>query len=422
MTETQIARSAPRTMIRDKGTLKSLLESEATQSMMKNVSSQYMTEDRIAKAALLALSRQPKLAQCTTVSFLTSMMKAAQLGLDFSGATGQAYLIPFKQECTLIVGYQGMIEVAYRSKNVEYIDAQLVYENDECVFNLGTDPKISHVPCFDGDRGEVKFGYAVARLKGVSIPKIELMSKAEIMAIKARSRAKDSGPWRTDEPEMMRKTIIRRIFKYLPKTQDILTASEVDNMQYDYGKQVAEDVKVGVAGLRDRIKDATPSKEQTRPVESTVKDTKEPEPKNNLCTFFCPACSREYRYGAKEGVGVKCECGQANIVLGTETKKRKGRPKGSKNKSKETATPEPEPQTRARPEVPEFEDTPEPQPEEIQQEQPDAGKLDDYLYVCLNPKCGRKFDTPLVGKDNKPQCPGCFSYNVDALADQRGNG
>ena len=372
MVETQITRSAPRAMIKDKGTLKSLLESEATQSMMKNVASKYMTEDRIAKAALLALSRQPKLAQCTTVSFLTSMMKAAQLGLDFSGATGQAYLIPFKNECTLIVGYQGMIEVAYRSKNVEYIDAQLVYENDECIFNLGTDPKIMHIPYMDGDRGEVKFGYSVARLKGVSIPKIELMSKAEIMAIKARSRAKDSGPWKTDEPEMMRKTVIRRIFKYLPKTQDVLTASEIDNMQYDYGNQVAEDVKTGVAGLRDRIKDATPGKEQTRPVESTTTDTPQPEPE--------------------------------------KPKKKTGRPKGSKNKVKSTATPEPQPERQQAP-VPEFENQPEPQPEEIQQEQPQgADKLNDFLYVCLNPKCGRKFDTPLVGQDNKPQFPGCFSY------------
>ena len=380
----EIQRSTPRAMIKDKGTLKGLLDSPATQEMMKNVASKYMTEDRIAKAALLALSRQPKLAQCTTISFLTSMMKAAQLGLDFSGATGQAYLIPYKQECTLIVGYQGMIEVAYRSKNVEYIDAQLVYENDECVFNLGTDPKIMHIPFMDGDRGDVKFGYAVARLKGVSIPKIELMSAAEIMAIKARSPSRSQGPWQTDESEMMRKTVIRRIFKYLPKTQEILTASEIDNMSYDYGNRVAEDVKTGIEGLREKLQKVTPTKDQIgpKPIDSTVTDTPQSEPQPE------------------------------------PEKAKKGRPKGSKNKKKEESQPESqsEPEQRTQPEVPEF--NIEPTSKEIQQEQPDADKLKDYLYVC--PKCDHKFNEGLAGRDGKTQCPKCLTYEIDAIADQKG--
>lgn len=391
MTETQIQQSTPRAMIRDKNTLKSLLDSDATKQMIKNVASKYMTEDRISKAALLALSRQPKLANCSTISFLTSMMKAAQLDLDFSGATGQAYLIPFKQECTLIVGYQGMIEVAYRSDKVAYIDAQLVYENDECVFNLGTDPRIEHTPCFDGDRGEVKFGYAVARLKGIDIPKIELMSRAEIMAIKARSMAKDFGPWKTDEHEMMRKTLIRRIFKYLPKTQEILTASEIDNMQYDYSNKIAESVKTGVEGLRDRIKSEAP--ETTRKhVENTPVETK-----------VAPMSQDETE----------------QLKAAEKKAKKKGRPPGSKNKPKvETKTetaPEQEQSSETMPDEPKWDPETIPQPgqettpEEIQQEQPDASKLDDYKYICN--KCKTKFDVP----EREILCPNCYCKDIKKL-------
>lgn len=382
MTTTDLQTSPPRTLIRDKNTLKSLLESDAMQQSLKNVASKYMTEEKIVKAALLALSRQPKLAQCTTTSFLTSMMKAAQLDLDFSGATGQAYLVPFKQTCTLIVGYQGMIEVAYRSKHVEYIDAQLVYENDECVFNLGTDPKIVHIPNMDSDRGKVKFGYAVVRLKGVSIPKIELMSDSEMLAIKDRSKARSDGPWVTDENEMKRKTIIRRVFKYIPKTSEILTASEIDNMQYDYGNKVAEDVKSGVEGLRDRLQESTPTKAQTRPVESTTTPTPQPEQE--------------------------------------KPKKRGGRPKGSKNKTKVERQPEPE--AKSQEEVTDIANWPESLPtgdpkEQPKEQAPSADKLQDYLYSCT--KCGFKFDTPKVGHENKTQCPNCLTYDIIATADEK---
>ena len=380
MAETQIQTSPARSIVKDKDTLKSLLDKDATKQMIKNVASKYMTEDRIAKAALLALSRQPKLAQCTSISFLTSMMKAAQLQLDFSGATGQAYLIPYKNECTLIVGYQGMIEVAYRSKNVEYIDAQLVYSEDTCEFNLGTDPHIKHTPYMDGDRGEVKFAYAVARLKDVAIPKIELMSHSELIAIKNRSQAKDSGPWKTDEPEMMRKTVIRRIFKYLPKTQEILTAAEIDNMSYDYSNQVAEDAKTGVAGLRDRIKESTPTKGQTRQVASIVTPTAQPKPE--------------------------------------KPKKHKGRPKGSKNRPETETPPEPEAKTpEEAADAPDWnpEDLPTGEPEQEQPVAPDADKLKDYLYAC--PKCGMKFDKPNRGKDGITLCPNCFSKDIVAIED-----
>jgi recombination protein RecT len=391
----ELARRAPTgAIIQDKGTLKALLEADATKSMIRNVASKYMTEDRISKAALLALSRQPKLANCTTTSFLQSMMKAAQLDLDFSGATGQAYLVPYGKACVLVVGYQGMVEVAYRSDKVAYIDAQLVYENDECKFNLGTNPTIVHQPYYGGDRGEVKFAYAVARLKGIEIPKIELMSKDEILKIKNRSKAKDDGPWQTDEPEMMRKTVIRRIFKYLPKTQEILTAAEIDNMSYDYGNAVAEDVKTGVAGLKERIKDATPPKH----VDSEQKDISPLEP---------------------------AEVEQ--LQQADEKPKKKGRPKGSKNRPKETApepTPEPTKDEDMMPiddvqksPIPEnvIPETPpeEPTPAEEKQEPPADKLLDkekEVEYECGN--CGWKSNQTGFGANGLKLCEKCFSADI----------
>lgn len=164
--------------------------------------------------------------------------------------------------------------------------------------------------------------------------------------------------------------------------------------------------KAGIEGLKERIKDETPTKEQTRPPESAVKDTPQPESKpepekpkrgrkKGLYDFVCPECQRTYQYGAKEGVGVQCECGKAKIV----------------RKPKEESQPESEPQPEPKMTVDDV------QPEESQQEQPDASKLEDYLYVCL--KCGHKFDQALSGKDGKTQCPNCLTYDIAATEDQK---
>jgi recombination protein RecT len=62
--------------------------------------------------------------------------------------------------------------------------------------------------------------YAVAHLKGGGI-QVEVMPKAEVDQHRARSRAGQSGPWVTDYEAMALKTVVRKIFKYLPKAGEI---------------------------------------------------------------------------------------------------------------------------------------------------------------------------------------------------------
>lgn len=257
-------------IVGSKNSLKAIMETPDFKESLKSVAGKYMTADHVIKAALLAVSRQPKLFQCSVASFIQSAIKAAELGLDFAGQTGQGYLIPFGKECQFIPGYQGFIEIAYRSEKVNYVDAQLVYENDTFEYNLGSNPFIKHRPSLTAtDRGKVLFGYAVVRLVGSDIPKIELMSHEEIMKIKARSKAKDSGPWKTDEAEMMRKTVLRRAFKYIPKTPEIQSAMEADNQQFDFKVEELKDDKsnLGAEGLKSRM--------EAKKVESTEVPTVE---------------------------------------------------------------------------------------------------------------------------------------------------
>ena len=93
-----------------------------------------ITPERFTRMVLSAISVNPKLASCTPKSFLGAMMSAAQLGLEPNTPLGQAYLIPYNNKGTLEVqfqiGYKGLLDLAYRSGEVEIIQANIFYEND----------------------------------------------------------------------------------------------------------------------------------------------------------------------------------------------------------------------------------------------------------------------------------------------------
>lgn len=192
----------------------------------------HITPERMTRIVMTEVRKNPKLAECDRASFFGSVIQCAQLGLEPGTGLGHAYLLPFsnkgRMEVQLIVGYQGMIDLAERSGKVT-IDAHVIYEKDEFEFTLGLDPSIKHVPYFgDGDRGDVKGAYAVARYAD-GRSKFRVLSRADIDNARASSKSGKSNysPWATHYDEMARKTAIRRLFKMLPKSpESVLAAAE----------------------------------------------------------------------------------------------------------------------------------------------------------------------------------------------------
>lgn len=228
-------------------TVKDLFEKKK-ESIMAIVP-RHIDPDRLIKVALVAISRTPLLMKCTPTSLLQSFMTAAQLGLDVGGVLGSAYLVPYRNnkngtyEAQFIVGYRGLIELARRSGQVESIEARIVYEADQFELEYGLNPKLVHKPAM-GERGALRCVYAIVRLKGGETM-IEAMTKSEIDAIRKRSRASDNGPWVTDYNEMARKTVIRRIAKYLPLTIDPLHSTIEKSDAAEFGApEVPFDIEV----------------------------------------------------------------------------------------------------------------------------------------------------------------------------------
>lgn len=73
-----------------------------------------------------------------------------------------------------------MIELAYRSAQMQMISAQVVYENDEFEYELGLNAKLIHRPTL-GERGEARLFYGLFKLKTGGFG-FEVMSKTAMDA------------------------------------------------------------------------------------------------------------------------------------------------------------------------------------------------------------------------------------------------
>lgn len=182
-------------------------------------------EERYLRSYLTQVRMNPKLLNCNQGSLFGAMMTGAALGLDPSPQLGQFHLVPYKDECTFIIGYHGMIALAYRG-DVKKIWAHEVCEHDEFNMEWGLKETLHHKPKFDGDRGKVIGYYAAAVLPNDEVSFV-YMTRTEIEKYaKKYSKAYTSGPWNdpTQFDSMAKKTALRQLFKWIPKSTELAVA------------------------------------------------------------------------------------------------------------------------------------------------------------------------------------------------------
>ena len=95
----------------------------------------------------------------------------------------------------------------------------IFYEEDSFEVMLGSEKSIRHIPYLGGDRGKLIAVYAVANYTS-GAQEIEVMSKTEVDVVRGSSKSGNSGPWCTSYNAMARKTVLRRICKYIPRAID----------------------------------------------------------------------------------------------------------------------------------------------------------------------------------------------------------
>lgn len=222
------------------GNVKAFFESQ--KATLAAVLPKHVGADRMLKIALGALRTTPKLMQARTDTLLGAIIQCAQMGLEPNTPLGHAYLIPFDNrskgvtEVQIVFGYKGLIDLARRSGQIVSIAAHEVRENDHFEYEYGLDEKLVHRPCLTGDRGAVTAFYAVAKLVGGGYA-FEVMSRSDVEAIRnesqgwktaVRFKKEAQSPWGAHFVEMGRKTVLRRLFKFLPVSIELATASTLD--------------------------------------------------------------------------------------------------------------------------------------------------------------------------------------------------
>ena len=177
-----------------------------------------MEVQRFMRIVISACSRTPKLLACTPDSILMACAQAAALGLEPNTPLGHAHLVPFKDECTLIPSYKGLAHLAYQSGMVKSLQARAIHEKDLFEIDYGTDAKIIHKPCVKEDPGALIAVYAVCQFTGGGYV-FDVMSIAEVNKIRDKSKAAKEGPWVDHYEEMAKKTVIRRLSKSIPMSE-----------------------------------------------------------------------------------------------------------------------------------------------------------------------------------------------------------
>jgi recombination protein RecT len=186
----------------------------------------HLTKDRFVRLIVSAVSRTPALLDCSKESIVLAAAQAAALGIEPNTPLGLGYLIPFRNkqsartEAQFIPSFKGLVRLAIQSGEVQKVCAHIVHERDTFEIAYGTDERIVHMPYLGKDGpGDILGAYAVAEMKNGS-KQIAFMTLHELEAIRLRSKSPEEGPWVTDRPEMYKKTVVRRLSKMLPLSEE----------------------------------------------------------------------------------------------------------------------------------------------------------------------------------------------------------
>lgn len=206
---------------------KNLLEGESFQSTLRAALPRTLRPERMVRVVLSAMQTNPDILECEPHTVLLSIMRAATMGLEPDGGVlGHGYLVPFwnsknrRKECQFITGYRGLCKLARNSGEVVDVWAKVVHETDDFEFDEVENKPIRHKRNYSAEPGRIIGAYAAARFRD-GYTRFEYMTAHEIEEIKAKTASKTRegkivGPWTSHEGEMYKKTVVRRLAKYLP--------------------------------------------------------------------------------------------------------------------------------------------------------------------------------------------------------------
>lgn len=209
--------------------LKTILNNDTMKQSFRNV----LEENAGAfMASILELYQSDTaLQECDPNKIILEALKAATLKLPINKQLGFAYIIPYKGIPQFQLGYKGYIQLAQRSGQYRYINADVVYEGEQVTYD-----RITGMLMITGEAtSDTPIGYFAyfQLLNGFEKCVYWTREKVEAHA-KRYSKAwnRQNSPWHTNFDAMALKTVIRNII------------SKYGVMSVEFANAVAEDTSV----------------------------------------------------------------------------------------------------------------------------------------------------------------------------------
>lgn len=287
--------------------LKREINSENMIKKFEDVNGSQLNFKKEAGFALQAFERNNYLLKADKMSILSAIYNVGLTGLTLNPNLSQAYLVPRKLKgkllCVLDISYQGYISKMIDTGQATDVYAHVVYKGDDFDMDLGTNKELRHKPYFllGNEKGQEIGAYAVAVLPDGN-KKFEFIPMERLLAVMEMSESYKSdvknktkySPWSgAFREDMIKKTAIRYLWKYMPKntktSEAVAVLENLDNQvnPVDFGAEIrkeqaaatsralidqaVEDVPVEVIEepkLKTRKKKESPSEVTAEPLEA----------------------------------------------------------------------------------------------------------------------------------------------------------
>lgn len=216
--------------------VRQLLVNKEAETRLASIATKQLGADKLVKLTIEALRRTPKIGDCDPMSVFNAMIQCATLGLEPNTVQQHAFLIPYGKECTFVIGYKGMADLARRHPSVVSIHSDVVYSDDDLwTYEYGSGVHLRHKP---GPRlGKPTHAYCYVKLRDgeaftvlpwAQVLKTRDQSQGWQSAVKYGKTAKS--PWHTHTDRMAAKTALRALANAgeMPMANEFLAAIRAD--------------------------------------------------------------------------------------------------------------------------------------------------------------------------------------------------
>lgn len=207
--------------------MKSIINADSVQEQFRNA---LKDGAPLFIASLIDIYSNDKyLQQCPPQAVIMEALKAATLKLPINKNLGFAYIVPYKNEPQFQIGYKGYIQLAMRTGQYKYINADVVYEGEL----KGYDKVTGEIDLSGEAKSSKVIGY-FAYIETVNgFKKLLFWTKEKVLAHAKRyskSFNSKSSAWQTNFDEMALKTMLRNLLsKYGVMSVEMMNAFTADS-------------------------------------------------------------------------------------------------------------------------------------------------------------------------------------------------